>query len=278
MKPTTLILAVIFAIGGALVTSATYAQTIRIATEGAYAPYNFKDSAGNLVGFEIDLSEELCARMNAECELVEQAWDGIIPALQAKKYDAIMAGMSITAERQKVISFSRSYVNTPIRFATLKGSGFASFDSNLDNINLDDVSNAEQQALDSIASALDGLTVGVQTATTHENFMNEFLPGVDLKSYDTMDNMILDLEAGRVDVGYTDVTFLAPVLEKNPDVMMVGPGMTGGPLGQGVGVGIRQEDGTLRERFSDAINSTIADGTLSRLAVEWFEVDISSKN
>ena len=89
---------------------------IKIATEGAYKPYNYKDTAGNLVGFG-GFCAELCKRMKIECEIVEQAWDGIIPSLVAKKYDAIMAGMSIKAKREKVISFaslrSHSYHSSP---------------------------------------------------------------------------------------------------------------------------------------------------------------------
>ncbi len=253
------------------------AEKIKIATEGAYAPYNFKDSAGNLVGFEVDLANELCARMKIECEIVEQAWDGIIPSLVAKKYDAIMAGMSIKEKREKVISFSRYYAATPIRFATLKGDSLASFKSDLAAITLEDVDAAEKAALDALKAALKGKTVGVQASTTHEDFMNEYMPDVDLKSYDTMDNMILDLEAGRIDAGYTAVTFLQPLKKKNPDIVEVGPGMTGGPLGRGVAVGIRQEDNALREKFNVAIDSTIKDGTLSKMAVKWFGFDASAQ-
>ena len=97
-------------------------RQIRIATEGAYKPWNFTDSSGKLVGFELDLAADLCKRMGAECEIVAQAWDGIIPALQAGKYDAIMAGMSITEKRKKVITFSRAYAATPARFVVLKSS------------------------------------------------------------------------------------------------------------------------------------------------------------
>lgn len=266
------------ALGAALIaTPALAADKIKIATEGAYAPYNFKDSAGNLVGFEVDLANELCKRMQIECEIVEQAWDGIIPSLVAKKYDAIMAGMSIKAKREKVISFSRFYAATPIRFATLKGDSFAGFKSDIDAITLADVDAKEKAALDALKTALKGKTVGVQASTTHEDFMNEFMPDVDLKSYDTMDNMILDLEAGRIDAGYTAVTFLQPLKKKNPDIVEVGPGMTGGPLGRGVAVGIRKEDSALRDKFSAAINSTIKDGTLSKMAVKWFGFDASAQ-
>src|SRR5687768_9673324 len=93
------------AIGGA----AAQGKTVKIATEGAYAPWNFTGAGGKLEGFEIDLAQDLCNRMKAKCEVVAQDWDGIIPALNAKKYDAIMAGMSITDDRKKVIDFAGPY-------------------------------------------------------------------------------------------------------------------------------------------------------------------------
>ena len=118
---------------------------IRIATEGAYAPWNFTDSSGKLVGFELDLAQDLCKRMNAECEIVAQAWDGIIPALQAGKYDAIMAGMSITKKRQKIISFSRAYAKTPSKFVVLKTSKDAAFKTMLTDIDLTEVTDEEKK-------------------------------------------------------------------------------------------------------------------------------------
>lgn len=256
--------------------NALAADKIKIATEGAYKPYNFKDAAGNLVGFEVDLANELCKRMKIECELVEQAWDGIIPSLVAKKYDAIMAGMSIKAKREKVISFSRYYAATPIRFAVPKGSSLAGYQSKMDAVTLGDVDTGEKAALDHLMAALKGKTVGVQASTTHEDFMNEFMPDIDLKSYDTMDNMILDLKAGRIDAGYTAVTFLKPIIDESGDVVSIGPNMTGGPLGRGVAVGIRKEDSALRDKFSAAINTMIKDGSLSKMAVQWFGFDASA--
>src|SRR5215203_5338406 len=104
------------AIGGA----AAQEKTIKIATEGAYAPWNFTGAGGKLEGYEIDLANELCGRMKVKCEIIAQDWDGIIPALQAKKYDAIMAGMSVTDERKKVIEFSTSYANSPNGFLVAK--------------------------------------------------------------------------------------------------------------------------------------------------------------
>ena len=265
------------AVAAVLVAGLAQAEPVRIATEGAYKPYNFKDAAGNLVGFEVDLAKELCKRMNKECVMVEQAWDGIIPSLVAKKYDAIMAGMSIKAKREKVISFSRYYVATPIRFAVPKESDLAGYKGTIDAITLAEVNDAEKAALDHMKAALQGKTVGVQASTTHEDFMKQYMSDIELKSYDTMDNMILDLQAGRIDAGYTAVTFLKPIIEDAGDVVEIGPNMTGGPLGRGVGVGVRKEDNELRDAFSAAIDSMIADGSLSKLAIQWFGLDTSAK-
>ena len=95
---------------------------IRVGTEGAYEPWNYTNAAGELVGAELDLARDLCARMNADCEFIQQDWDGIIPALVQGKYDVIMAGMSITEERMKTISFSSAYMTEPAKMSTVKGS------------------------------------------------------------------------------------------------------------------------------------------------------------
>jgi octopine/nopaline transport system substrate-binding protein len=120
-------------------------KDIKIATEGAYAPYNFKDAGGNLVGFEIDLAKDLCKRMKINCTIVEQAWDGIIPSLTAGKYDVIMAGMSIKPKREKIISFSRAYAFTPILFTVLDTSPLASFKTKTQRHDLWTIVNADEK-------------------------------------------------------------------------------------------------------------------------------------
>jgi octopine/nopaline transport system substrate-binding protein len=261
--------------------SAAQWKKVRIATEGAYAPWNFTDSSGKLVGFELDLAADLCKRMGAECEIVAQAWDGIIPALQAGKYDAIMAGMSITDKRKKVITFSRSYAATPASFVVLKSSPHGKFMTEEKTLILDEVSAGEKVALDAMVKEFKGKTIGVQTATTHENFLRAYLgKDADIKTYDTQENLDLDLQAGRVDAALASMSYWVPLLksDKGSDMAMVGPGMTGGPFGAGVGVGIRQKDADLAEKFTAAINSAINDGTVKKLAVQWFGFDASAKN
>jgi len=182
--------------GGGPAASAKDWKQIRIATEGAYAPWNYKDASGKLVGFELDLARDLCKRMHAKCAVVGQAWDGMIPALMAGKYDAIMAGMSITAKRKKKIDFSRSYAATPAKFVVPKDSPLASFRSKLALLTLSDVSAAEKTEIARIAATFKGKTIGVQTATTHENFLRRYLGnGTDIRTYDTKENLDLYLQA-----------------------------------------------------------------------------------
>jgi octopine/nopaline transport system substrate-binding protein len=255
-------------------------KTVRIATEGAYAPWNFTDSSGKLVGFELDLAKDLCARMKVECEIVPQAWDGIIPALQAGKYDVIMAGMSITDERKKVISFSDAYAVEPNSFVVLKSSPLAGFKTEVGSIIFPDTDAGETAALAAIKAALKGKAVGAQVATTHENFLRQHLGDtVDIRTYDTQENLDLDLQAGRVDVALASMSYWKPLMasDKGKDFMAIGPGMNGGVFGNGVGAGIRQTDADLAAMFSKAIGEAAADGTLKKLAVQWFGFDVTPK-
>ncbi|MCG8694634.1 MAG: transporter substrate-binding domain-containing protein, partial [Minwuiales bacterium] len=125
-----------------------------------------------------------------------------------------------------------------------------------------------------------GKTIGVQVATTHLNFLNEYLAGeVEIRSYDTQENLDLDLDAGRVDAALAAMSYWKPLLDsdKGKDMVVVGPGLTGGPFGAGVGVGIRQDDKDLVAKFDEAIAAAKADGTISKLAVQWFGFDASCK-
>jgi octopine/nopaline transport system substrate-binding protein len=252
---------------------------IKIATEGAFAPFNYKDASGNLVGFEIDLAADLCRRMGIKHTMLEQAWDGMIPSLVAGKYDAIMAGMSIKAEREKVISFSRDYAAQPAVFVVLKTSPIADLTMNLNAITFDDINADEKAVLGKMRKAFKGKTVGVMVSSTHASFMDEIMPEIETKSYDIIDNAILDLNSGRLDIALVSVSFFTPLMKKpvGKKSQTIGPFLSKGPYGRGTGVGIRHEDGKLRQMFTKAIYEAMADGTLSRLAIKWFEVDISPK-
>ena len=250
---------------------------IKIGTEGAYPPWNGTNAAGELEGAEIDLVFDLCKRMKAECKLVAQDWDGIIPALKNGKYDAIMAGMSITAERMEVISFSQGYANEPASFSVLKSSPLASLKFS-GKVNMDALDGKSKKLLKSLKKTLKGATVGVQGSTTHENFVKQVLGDtVTMKSYDTQENLELDLSVGRIDAALSDQGSMEKFMESDngKNIAFIGPGLGGGPFGGGVGVGLRKADTDLLEMFNKAIDEARADGTLAEHFNKWFGKDIS---
>src|SRR3954447_10673100 len=142
--------------------AAAQEKTVKIATEGAYAPWNFTGAGGKLEGFEIDLANDLCNRMKVKCEIVAQDWDGIIPALTAKKYDAIMAGMSITEERKKTIDFAGPYAAGPNGFLVSKDSPLAKMPGTGQSFNLSTQQAAAEKAIADLKPLLKGKTIGVQ--------------------------------------------------------------------------------------------------------------------
>ena len=251
------------------------ADSIRIGTEGAYPPWNAKDASGNLIGFEVDLAKELCTIMKHDCTIVEQDWDGMIPGLIMRKFDAIMAGMSITSKRQKTINFSQGYASDGASLAVIKGSSLEGLDTS--PINLSNTDSATKKVLKTLTEALAGKTIGVQTATIHQDFLESGLVGkVNIRTYKTQDEVNLDLVAGRIDAGLADILAITDFAEKSgKPVVLTGPVYSGGPFGGGVGVGIRKDDTQLLKDFNKAINKARKNGKISELAIKWFGFDAS---
>ena len=252
------------------------AEKIKIGTEGAYPPWNSKDASGNLIGFEVELAQELCAIMKYECTIVEQDWDGMIPALLMRKFDAIMAGMSITAERQKTITFSQGYADEVAQLAVMKGSDLEGMDTP-SGINLSIGGSDVKKALATITGALAGKTVCVQTATIHQNFLDSGDVGkVNVRTYKTQDEVNLDLASGRCDAALAAAVAFSDYAEKSgKPVVLTGPTFSGGAFGNGVGVGIRKDDTELLKKFNAAINKARKNGDISRIAIKWFGFDAS---
>ena len=252
------------------------ADNIKIGTEGAYPPWNSKDAAGNLIGFEVELANELCKIMKHNCTIVEQDWDGMIPALVSRKFDAIMAGMSITDERKKTINFSQGYADEVASLAVMKGSKNEGLKT-LSAINLTDISADEQATLDTLIKAFKGKTIGVQTATIHQNFLDSGLMGkVKVRTYKTQDEVNLDLAAGRIDAALAAAVAFTDYAEKSGKaVVLTGPTFAGGDFGNGVGVGIRKGDSELLNDFNAAIDKARDEGIISKLAVKHFGFDAS---
>jgi polar amino acid transport system substrate-binding protein len=225
--------------------------TVRIGTEGAYAPFNFIDSNNQLQGFDVDIAKAVCEKMKVECTFVAQDWDGIIPALTAGKYDAIFASMAVTDERKQVIDFSRPYYNTPSAFFAPKDSGIA----------------------DVKPETLAGKIIGAQSSTIQANHLEENYKDVELKLYPTQEEVNLDLVAGRVDALFVD-KLVGEEWLKTPDgacCAVLGEDIQ---VGSGVGAGVRKEDTDLRDMISKAIEEIKADGTYEKINAKYFPFSI----
>ncbi len=254
-------------------------KQIKIATEGAYPPWNYFDESGKLVGFEIELIKDLCGRMNVECEIVTQKWRSIIEGLNKGKYDAIIAAMSITEPRKKLVTFSRSYADTPNIFVVRKDNPVASFQSELEHLTLDDISPAEQSALDALINAFKGKIIGVQVATINQKFADAYLgEHAEIRIYDFQHTVDLELYQGRLDALIGGMAYWVPLLksDQGKEYTIVGPQMTGGPFGSGIGVAVRKKNQDLADMFSKAIDAALRDGTVKKLAIEWFTFDTSA--
>lgn len=229
---------------------------LRIGVEGAYPPFSEMGADGQLKGFEIDLAHDWCARLKRECELVKTDFDGLIPALQAKKIDAIIASLSITETRRKAIAFSKSYYSTPQTFIARSGAS-------------DDISPA----------ALKGKKIGVQSATINEAYVNALYGQSRIVRYASQDQVYLDLKSGRVDYSLVDKVAAETFMKSatGQGIQSVGPPLRDRKyFGEGVGVGLRKVDEkTLGAQFSAIIEAGQADGSFKRLAAKYFPYDIS---
>ncbi len=238
---------------------ATADEKLRIGVEGAYPPFSEKTADGKLIGFDIDIALALCAEMKRECELVEQDWDGMIPGLMAKKYDAIIASMSITAERQKKIDFSKKYYNTPAKLAAKKGM-FA----------------------DDNPATLKGKILGVQRATIHSDFASAtYGKTSEVREYGTQEEVYLDLTAGRLDAIIADALAISDGFLKTSagkDYAFFGVDHNEKKFfGDGAGVGVRKGEAKLKDAFSSAIAAIRANGTYAKINNKYFEIDIYGK-
>ncbi|PLW76775.1 ABC transporter substrate-binding protein [Cohaesibacter celericrescens] len=230
------------------------ADKVRIGTEGAYPPFNTLTSDGKLVGFDIDMADALCAEMKVECEFVVQDWDGMIPALIANKFDAVIASMSITPDRLKKVDFSKKYYNTPPAVAVLKDS---TLEANVD--------------------ALAGKVIGAQSSTTHSNYAEQKLKDIELKLYPTPDEYKLDLEGGRIDGVVDDIVVLSDWVasEKGACCKILMP-LPIDPVihGEGAGIAVRKGDTELADKFSAAIAAIRANGKYKEINDKYFSFDV----
>jgi polar amino acid transport system substrate-binding protein len=230
-------------------------ETLKIGTEGAYPPFNNLTSDGKLEGFDIDIAKALCDEMKVKCEFVAQDWDGIIPALQAGKFDAIIASMSITPERSEKVDFTHKYYNTPPAIAAPK-------DTDIKGVTKEDLA---------------GKTIGVQSSTTHFNYATKTYTDSEIKAYPTAQEYQLDLGNGRLDAVNDDIVVLSQWLDSpdgaccklvgaiKPDVAIHGPG---------AGIAIRKGETDLVNKFNAAIDAIRANGKYKEINDKYFKFDV----
>lgn len=227
--------------------SASAAQTLRFATEASYPPFEFVDSDNKIQGFDVDLANALCREMNATCTFTNQAFDSLIPSLKFRRFDAVMAGMDITPEREKQVLFSKAYYDNSALFIAQKGK-VASVD------------------------ALKGKRVGVQNGTTHQKYLTEKLTGVSAIPYDSYQNAILDLKNGRIDAVFGDTAVVNEWLKQNNNLAPVGEKVTDKAyFGTGLGIAVRQGNAKLQSQFNVALDKVKADGTYKTIYSKWFQ-------
>lgn len=228
--------------------------TVRIGTDATYPPFESQDASGAIVGFDIDVGNALCEELKIKCEFSNEAWDGIIPALNAGKIDAILSSMSITPERLEQIDFTTKVYNTPPAMAVPKDSALTSVDP----------------------AGFEGKTIGVQVSTTHAAYGEKVYTGAEIKAYPTADEYKLDLASGRLDAAMDDIIVLGDWLA-TPDgdcCKLLGTVKNDPAIhGQGAGIGIRKADTDLKEMFNKALVTIRANGKYKEINDKYFKFD-----
>ena len=220
----------------ALTAGMSFADTVRMGTEGAYPPYNFINDAGEVDGFERELGDELCVRAALTCEWVVNDWDSIIPNLVSGNYDTIIAGMSITAERDEVIDFTQNYTQPD-------ASAYMALSADVN---------------------LSGAVIAAQTNTIQASFVAA--SGATLVEFSTPEETVAAVKNGEADAVLADKSYLIPVAEADNSLVLLAQQEL---IGGGVGMGVRESDNDLRDKFDAAIASMKADGSLNALIAKW---------
>ncbi|WP_277811463.1 transporter substrate-binding domain-containing protein [Chromohalobacter canadensis] len=233
-------------------------QHVRIAVDVPYPPFEYRNADGELAGFEIDLGNALCQRAKLDCEWVVQGWDGILPGLLSRKYDAILSSMRITPAREKQVRFTDPYAMSPKVWVARRGS----------DIDIDDM------------ETLKGLSVGVQRGTTQDNYVTErYADTLDIQRYATAADVALDLQSQRLDLAFINYPVALDTLDvddTNSDFVQVGPRINSPEsiFGKGNAIAVRPRDKDLAATFNQALDSVYADGTFIELMEQYFDYDL----
>jgi len=241
------------------------AETLRVGTECTYHPFNYRDSDGNLKGYDVDVARAVGEDIGAEIEFVCQKWDGMIPSLLANKFDLIVASMSITDKRKEKIDFSAPYRVSIGQFIGKKSKDLQFFNAD-GSVN---------------TAGFDGIKVGLQRATTYDNWIQAKAPSAEVVRYDSTEALYLDLKNGRVDAIMTNPMKAYLKFLSQPDGAgfdVVGPQIEEQEFfGIGVGVGLRKGNDELLQRVNVAIKKITEDGSLEQFALKEFPFTIHPK-
>ncbi|SUX54533.1 ABC transporter substrate-binding protein [Chromobacterium vaccinii] len=232
-------------------------KEIRFGVDASYAPFEYKAPSGQVVGFDVDLGNEICKRMKAKCVWVENDFDGMIPALKAKKFDGVLSSMSMTEARMKEIAFSAKLFNTPTRMVAKSGSG-----------------------LMPTPASLKGKRVGVEQGTIQEAYAKKHWAqaGVEVVPYQNQTLVLADLTAGRLDASLQDAVQADIGFLKKPEgkgFAFAGKDLVDPQtLGEGAGIGLRKEDKDLKAGIDKAIADMLKDGTYKKIEKKYFSFDV----
>lgn len=244
------------ALAGTFASASVSAEELLLGTEGAYPPFNYMDASGEIKGFDVEIGLALCEKIGADCTIVAQDWNGIIPGLIAKKYDFIIASMFITEERSKQVDFTDPYYLAAMTHVVSKGSDITEF----------------------TPEALEDKVIGAQSGTTMADYVEATYPDADVRLYPTQDEVNLDMASGRIDLVVGDLLPMLDWVSNTEDGACCE--MAGDPItdpafvGDGVGIAVRQEDDELRERLNKALQEIRADGTYQEINKKYFDIDV----
>lgn len=230
-------------------------KTIRFMVEGAYPPFNWTTDEGKLAGFDVDLANALCDELKVTCVIKKQDWDGIIPALLARKSDAIIAAMTITPSREEKVAFTTPYARVPQRFIM-----------------------SQQREIDASAKGMSDLVVGVQRATIGDEYLSQAYPNIEIRRYNTFDEAFTDLLNGRLDTVFGGAIGLRSGFletETGKNFHFTGPSYTDPQwFGKGIGIAIRKQDNDLQALLNKGLAALVANGTHKAIADKYFSFDI----
>ncbi|GKX62660.1 arginine ABC transporter substrate-binding protein [Pragia fontium] len=227
--------------------SAAAAEKIRFATEASYPPFEFIDANNQIQGFDIDLANALCKEIKAECTFSNQSFDSLVPGLKFRRFEAAIAAMDVTPERQQQVTFTNTYYDNSAQFIAMKG-----------------------KVAD--LAALKGQKVGMQNGSTHQKYLLEKHTDIKPVAYDSYQNAILDLKSGRINAVFGDTAVVAEWLKKNDDLASVGEKVTDNAyFGTGFAIALNQKNTDLRDKMNAALEKIKQDGTYKAIYDKWFQ-------